>query len=222
MLLIQRCTSRAYWRASLRVKSRLGTKDRCRHQSRPRPASRRDVGGWTGSRTWVDDGRMPAVRVKVITAVGVVGAQGEGRQHGSARIRWTAPLRGSVACDAGTGCHVGGPGRVRRQRRQARRGGAACSRIIDDASVSVAERVKAFKDRAAAPSTARITTARLPTTARPSSSARRMPPRLRTGARHTRARRTTPPPLQIAPRRSDRSGIWLGLQQPWRRGLRSA
>src|SRR6266404_4834251 len=48
--------------------------------------------------------------------------------------------------------------------------------------------------------TGRITTARLPTTARPSSSARRTPGPLRTGARLTRAKRTTTRPLRIDPK----------------------
>jgi hypothetical protein len=75
---------------------------------------------------------------------------------------------------------------------------------------------------AVAPSTARITTARLPTTARPSSSARRTPGPLRTGVRLTRAKRTTTRPLRIAQRPSRSIRNMVGLQQPWCRLLRSA
>ena len=89
-------------------------------------------------------------------------------------------------------------------------GGAACSRIIDDASAQVTDRSRPSRTGAAAPLTRRITTARLPTTARRSSSARRTPRPLRTAAKPTNAKRTTPPPLPIAPRRSDRPEIWLG------------
>src|ERR1700731_5072119 len=50
------------------------------------------------SQTWVDDGRMSAVGAKVITPARVASQRkAEGEQHGSARIRWTAPLPGSPA-----------------------------------------------------------------------------------------------------------------------------
>src|SRR6202158_1776333 len=54
------------------------------------------------NQTWVDDGRMSAVGAKVITPLRVAsGRKAKSEQHGSARIRWTVPLRGSPACDAG-------------------------------------------------------------------------------------------------------------------------
>ena len=102
-------------------------------------------------------------------------------------------------------------------------GGAACSRIIDDASVSVAERVKAFKDRGRgafngkdydraiadygeaiklSPGACRRLCAPLRGIREQGGSRRR----------HCRLHRGD----------QDRSEIWLGLQQPWRRLLRSA
>ena len=148
------------------------------------------------SRTWVDDGRMSAVGAKVITPVGVASERkAEGNcmaARGSGGLLLCVALLPAMPSLAATradrsACAASAD--------KADVGGAASSRIIDDASEQVADRVKAFKNGAAAPSKVRITTARLPTTARPSSSARRTPPPLRTGARHTRARRTTSPTI---------------------------
>jgi len=68
----------------------------------------------------VTDGRLTSLSDDQIA---VSERKAEEKQHGSARIRGTASLRGSPACDAGARRHAGRPGRVRRQRRQARRRG---------------------------------------------------------------------------------------------------
>jgi len=132
--------------------------------------------------------------------------------------QWTAPLPGSSAADARC-WPPRRPTGARRPPAPAKPdvGGAACSRIIDDAKRAGGRTRQGLQEPgAAAPSTGRITTARLPTTARPSSPARR-----RLGlcpeCEAYESKRTTTRPLRIAPRRSRSIRIWLGLQQPWRR-----
>ena len=82
-------------------------------------------------------------------------------------------------------------------------GFAACSRIIDDASASAAERVKAFKNRGRGSFNSeglRPRDCRLRRGHQAQPEGRLRP--LRTGVRPTRARRITTRPLRIAPRRS--------------------
>src|SRR6185436_6755289 len=100
------------------------------------------------SRTWVDNGRMSAVRVKVITAVGVaserkagrnsMAARGSGGLHVCLGLLLAMPALAATPADRG-GCAASAD--------KPDFGGAACSRIIDDASEQPAERVEAFKNR---------------------------------------------------------------------------
>ena len=155
------------------------------------------------SRTQVEDGRMTAAGAKVITPVRVTSErQAEGEQHGSARISWTAPLRGPALAMPALAATRADRNACAASADKPDVGGAACSRIIDDAASGGRTRQGLQEPRPRHRQQVRITTARLPTTARPSSSARRTPAPLRTGARPTRAKRTTARPLRIAPKRS--------------------
>jgi len=81
-------------------------------------------------------------------------------------------------------------------------GGAACSRIIDDASEQVAERVKAFKNRGRGSFNRKDYDRAIADYGEAIKLSPKEPGPLRIGVRHTRAKRTTTRPLRIAPRRS--------------------
>jgi tetratricopeptide (TPR) repeat protein len=91
---------------------------------------------------------MSAVGAKVVTPVRVASERkAEGEQHGSARIRWMLLCLGLLLAMPVLAAAPADRGECAASADKPDVGGAACSRIIDDASEQVAERVKAFKNR---------------------------------------------------------------------------
>ena len=91
---------------------------------------------------------MFAVDAKVIAPVRVASERrAEGKPHGSARTGWTVSCVALLLAMPALAATTADRGECAASADRPEFGFAACSRIIDDASVSVAERVKAFKNR---------------------------------------------------------------------------
>ena len=172
------------------------------------------------SRTLVDDGRMPAVGAS-ITAVRVASERKAVRNNMAARVPaglllcvgllLTMPALAATPADRGE-CAASAD--------KPDGGFAACSRMIDDASEPPEERAEALKNRGRGSLNGKTTTARLSTRR-----GHQAQPEGRLGvctpSEAYEGKEDHDAAVATAPTRSRSTEIWLGLQQPWRRLLRS-